>query len=296
MYCGVRDGLSTEHIIPYMMAGAYLLPASSCRKCAAITSKFEGNLSQTIFLGLRKRVKLQSRSNKNPSFKIVTVENGVEVEKEITADELPAVFITYKFEPPGLLRGLPYWVGIEHFRLQVVNISHSVSPAKRVNGKITIPSIPLNLMRLAAKIAHGFLHYSPEIQNSGYEPLLNDAILSGRFAPYYVGSPVNVYNFVAHHKVKEGERSLHWIGFEEITIEPDNIHNYLVAYIHLFPEFGGAQFEVVTARRKRQGHALQLQPVASHIPENDGSPVDMQTFDIIMKVQEDSVSFPPSEN
>lgn len=41
MYCRSKDELTDEHIIPYGLWGKMVLPKSSCKACAAITSEFE---------------------------------------------------------------------------------------------------------------------------------------------------------------------------------------------------------------------------------------------------------------
>lgn len=44
IYCGAKENLSTEHIIPYSLGGRFELPSASCAVCQAATKKLEGKV------------------------------------------------------------------------------------------------------------------------------------------------------------------------------------------------------------------------------------------------------------
>ena len=44
IYCDCTEDLTNEHIIAKGLGGRWTLPLSSCKKCAAITGKFEGDV------------------------------------------------------------------------------------------------------------------------------------------------------------------------------------------------------------------------------------------------------------
>ena len=64
IYCGSHEMLSDEHIIPYAMGGRWVLPAASCKKCAAVTGRFEGEVSRTIIGPLRMLYDMPTRRKK----------------------------------------------------------------------------------------------------------------------------------------------------------------------------------------------------------------------------------------
>lgn len=65
IYCGSRDDLTDEHIIPFAAGGRWILPAASCKKCAAITGAFEGEVSRTIIGPLRMLYNMPTRRKKD---------------------------------------------------------------------------------------------------------------------------------------------------------------------------------------------------------------------------------------
>jgi hypothetical protein len=64
IYCGSVSNLTKEHIIPFFAGGRWVLPEASCKKCAAITGKFEGEVARTIVGPLRMLYDLPSRRKK----------------------------------------------------------------------------------------------------------------------------------------------------------------------------------------------------------------------------------------
>lgn len=44
IYCGSTDNLTREHVVPRGLGGPWLLLKASCKKCARITSDFEGGV------------------------------------------------------------------------------------------------------------------------------------------------------------------------------------------------------------------------------------------------------------
>lgn len=65
IYCGSVDGLTDEHIIPFAAGGRWVLPSASCKTCARVTSKFEGELLRTVLGPLRMLYDMPSRRKKD---------------------------------------------------------------------------------------------------------------------------------------------------------------------------------------------------------------------------------------
>lgn len=280
IYCGRTDELSKEHIVPYFLAGAWVMPEASCKTCATITRGFEENLSYTTFSGLRHRFRFQSRSkNPPPIFPITILEDGVEQRSFVSAEELPPFFVTWVFQPPGLLYRRHPTDGIRDFRFVFKSLIDKVYYPSKVLGKVTFLSDPINLMRLAAKIAHGFLFFKEDTRGK-YDSLLNDVILTGNFAPYFVGG------FGQDDKLEipivNGVEAIHRIDLYEMMIAPDTANIYVVAYMHLLPELGGPQFQVIAGRRKLPNALLLANPVSLPMPVSDGREVARVPTELIV--------------
>ncbi|MGO4137906.1 hypothetical protein ACEQ6A_25605 [Rhizobium brockwellii] len=271
IYCGGKDDLGKEHIVPYFLLGQWVLRDASCKKCAKVTRGFEDNLSYTVFNGLRRRFRFQSRSKgPPPKFPLTIIENGVETHQTVSADELPPLFVSWEFEPPGLLEGRETTDGINNFRFRIENLAHLLPYPAGVHGKVDFLSDPYNLMRLAAKIAHGLMYFG-EATRGKYEPLLNDVILTGNFAPYFVGG------FAQNDKVeiatRNGLTDLHKIDLYETMIAPDTGYMYLIALMHLLPELGGPKFQVIVGRRRLPMNVLPIYPVTLKMPISNGKEI-----------------------
>ncbi len=64
IYCGSKQNLSDEHIIPYGFGGRWVLPKASCFNCAKKTSQFEMVCLRTMYGPLRQLYDLPSRKGK----------------------------------------------------------------------------------------------------------------------------------------------------------------------------------------------------------------------------------------
>lgn len=107
IYCGNKDDLTDEHIIPYGLGGHLILPKASCKPCAVITSQFEQRLLRGYWWPLRRIFKLKSRRKKEQrnSFEaLLKTSNGI-ANVQIQADEYPG-FIYFELPPPSILEGI----------------------------------------------------------------------------------------------------------------------------------------------------------------------------------------------
>lgn len=62
IYCGKTNVfLGDEHIIPFSLDGAWIIPKASCKDCERITSKFEMSVARDMYLQLRTKEGFQTR-------------------------------------------------------------------------------------------------------------------------------------------------------------------------------------------------------------------------------------------
>jgi HNH endonuclease len=64
IYCGSKNNLSKEHIIPFGLGGRWILPKASCTKCAALTSNFELACLREMFDAARVHYNFPTRRKK----------------------------------------------------------------------------------------------------------------------------------------------------------------------------------------------------------------------------------------
>ena len=61
IYCGSKESLTEEHIVPYGLGGTGSIPRASCRACAVITGRYEQYVLRGPFWAVRAYLKLNSR-------------------------------------------------------------------------------------------------------------------------------------------------------------------------------------------------------------------------------------------
>ncbi len=184
IYCGSMDNLSDEHIVPYSLNGRWILAKASCPACAAITSKFEREVTRNLLASTRTFHQFKTRRIKNRlvSFPLKFIrQDGSELDVNLPIEEYGAVTLFPKYELPGHvtgnnIKGILY-KGYSLNRnggldLSVLEKKYSASA---INFPITFR--PVDFARLMAKIAYGFgvAHYGKTFIQNAY---LVPAILS----------------------------------------------------------------------------------------------------------------------
>lgn len=64
IYCGAKEHLTDEHIVPLALGGAFVLPDASCQTCASITSKFERKVLRGFMFDARTAGRYPTRHKK----------------------------------------------------------------------------------------------------------------------------------------------------------------------------------------------------------------------------------------
>lgn len=246
IYCNSRDDLSDEHIIPFGLLpkwGDWALPDASCGACRAITKKFEGSVQQATLGPLREKLGLKTRRPPKKKYRrTVHRVDGRTEERELSADELPAVCIGFGWPAPGLLRGdLPNdsLAGKILFRYPEGDLARH-SPADTTAVQLG-RAYPLDFARMLAKIAH--VCAVAEHGHKSFTPLLPNLIL-GRdtnLASYLVGGDATA--------PPEDEQVLHSIYRQDCRVLSTH---YLMMTIRLFAFMGMPRYHVVVGRKTNQ--------------------------------------------
>lgn len=252
IYCGDRNSrLSDEHIVPFGLGGnSLILPLSSCKRCAEITSKFELDCLRSAYGLFRGKIGAPTRRPKkrNPHLRIsigkrgvtgLFEPNGVHIDSSLS--DLPLFYITPLMEPPGILLGkqpCSTWTG-KFWTL--ISEGADLSRIQENKEGLHLCSInPLSFSRMLAKI--GYAYAIAKLGTLAFRPLILDLIL-GR-----------------------SEMMTHWIGGQSNVPPPtpaDEIHQirsawatlhnttYLIVTIRLFSSIGSPEYIVVVGTREK---------------------------------------------
>ena len=163
IYCGATSGqFSDEHIIPFALNGALILPKASCDACARITHVYERTVARGIFGHFRMRYKVQSRRpEKRPTHIPIgtLLPDGTKGTANVPVDEHPVTLFVYKFEQPTILRGLApdvedfKWVPISVFSRAELDAFIEKYHWDRL---LKLVPVPVEFARTLAKIGFSF--------------------------------------------------------------------------------------------------------------------------------------------
>ena len=261
IYCGATTyeqgknrRLGDEHIIPEGLGGHLLLPEASCKECEAKTSAFEGFcLGRTFgafrnFLGLPSK-RLKDRPTTLPIRINATPENirlGKVETLEVPVEMYPIMVAILGFRTPRIIRpDIPPGADKMHIHMLEEYPQIDVRLA-RIAERFGVSHVRLenmavgnaDVMRLMAKIAHGFL--VAELGYDGFKPLLKDVILERTTSTSLSPSPEDYVGTVEKND-KTAEQS-HEVKREIIDINGTNHH---LVRIRLFPSYGFHEYVVV---------------------------------------------------
>lgn len=249
IYClSVKDDnahLTDEHIVPFGLGGRLVLRKSSCRACAALTSRDERFLLRTMLAEARSQLDLPTR---RPAARPSALKMGVfkaqddggwpkQMEKagfawqEVSPADRPTVVILPGFAPPGILSERPLTDQFQLTRLAAYIDDATRKPATPPGTEAAVfqPLRPDVLCRVLAKIAHGAA--VAELGLGGFQPFLPDLIL-GRltYLSHFVGSPLSRSRLSAAARYEVS-----------LTLR----QGYVMAVVRLFADLGLPPYEII---------------------------------------------------
>ena len=223
--------------MPYGLGGPGVIPKSSCKDCALITSRFEREVLRGYLLGLRAHLGLKSRRKKNMpvDLPLVVIRDGQEEEVSVPIGEHPIMVYFPIFHPPRVITG-DAGDGVRFRYLAIFGFGKPIQQVKEDFGaddvKVNMTSTPVAFARMLAKIGWGFAIASGH--ESKLAPELRDAIL---YDPARIGDWVGTYTDPPNAQMEAGGHM--------IEIRADNNTGYLMCDIQLFagtntPKYGVA--------------------------------------------------------
>lgn len=254
IYCGDRDKLTDEHIIPFSMGGNLVLPKSSCRSCAAITQRFEQTVAR-VMLGRHRLIHDYPSRNKKRRPQELDLEIEVRGETRtimVPVSDYPNAPITFPMIPlPGVLRGAARTNVTRFVAMSVIpgledNDERMKRIEKRVGEPFRLKPRPTQILIgaygcLIAKVAH-----SAAVATFGLgsftSPFLPPIILGkDQCGPYYVGTNV-LAPWMNDPKFRTGAHRM-WLDLSkpERAGEP----KYLMAWVQLFQDLNTPMYVAV---------------------------------------------------
>ncbi len=190
IYCGKeQEDLSDEHIIPYALNGKLVLPKSSCRAHASMTSKFELAVARKLYgihrahEGVRSRDKKQKGKVLGHRVAVTGLDkNGKEVTKMLPIGKLPRIPMIISLDEPLVLQAEPKRLeNSVSIKVDMDDDANELRPLREQLGwsKLTLQSPaadPSAFIKMLAKISHSFAY--AETGGLGYTPILLPQILN----------------------------------------------------------------------------------------------------------------------
>lgn len=244
IYCGASDRpLSSEHIVPYGLAGEWQLDQASCVKCSAITSKAELNVLRSMLGSARITLKLPTRRRRDrpPTIPLRVTRDGRELTLELRpGDSWPVMMFPVFPIPAEYDQYRPYTQGIGPilgFRVislgdqspEQISKAHS---AEAIESRGRFEPVAFGLM--LAKIAYGW-----SVATYGL-----DSIAKVHVLPAILGQRDDIGRWVGNPSktMLEAEKGLHVM---ECGVYPNG---QLAARVKLFADFQTPEYFVIVGQ------------------------------------------------
>jgi hypothetical protein len=247
IYCGAEGDLTKEHIVPFALNGNSVLPDASCKRCAAITSKFELHVLRGSMRSVRIYRRLQSRRGHSGAlieYPLTIVRNGVQQMVHVPLDKYPILLNFPTFAVPRAFAGLT-GVGISVAGITTVSFGRRPEDVMRELGaeQIIVNSHadqPTAFARMVAKIAYAFA------VGMGHDALLDGPSV---VVPGILGDRDDIGDWVGTHTgpIHKYSGALH-----RIAVREDLDKGLLLADVHLFCDSETPSYGVILGRLARK--------------------------------------------
>ena len=195
IYCGSTDDLTDEHIIPYGLGSTWVLRKASCRKCATITGRFEGEVLRPMLGELRAALgmKTRRRSERPTTSRLLLETNGLLQAVSMPVKDCVQVLPLPVFPPPGYSEGrsLDEKLRVQQIELNTVRASKSKALGKdRGADAIRRPFScrSFAFAQLICKIAHAAAVDLCGLDSFGQFYLLQTLLEADDHVGFFVGS------------------------------------------------------------------------------------------------------------
>lgn len=160
IYCFKQaEGLSKEHIIPYGLNGHLILPAASCKQCAAVTSKIEFELLRGEMHQVRAALSFPTRRKKGKpkSFNLFVTRNGIEEAIDVPISDHLLFLPLPLYRDAAFVKPYDYQKGIALIGMQTIQFGDKEKILKKFQAEKIGVVMRLDkdlFARLLAKMAY----------------------------------------------------------------------------------------------------------------------------------------------
>lgn len=247
IYCGnAKNVLTDEHIIPFGLNGNLVLPKSSCKKCAQITSKVELHVLRGFMENGRRAMGISSRHKnhkKSSSTPVKFIMGEARLDKEISIEDGFCTIHLPIFAAPLALGGRAKenkLDSIEIIGIDTLHIGNAVEVIQdhsatgiEIQTKLDI----FSFIRMLAKIAYSYYVAEKGVFPLIESPVLPIAINRHSFAKQWIGCLED------HPLAKLGSKALHLLDINECVGDDGSIAS--VVRIKLFSATSGPTYSVL---------------------------------------------------
>jgi hypothetical protein len=248
IYCGRKDRLTEEHVVPFALGGNLILPDASCPECCKMTSAFERKVLRGFMHNARIAGNFPTRHRKNrPTCVPIRVKQKDDFESvELPLDKAIGVIFLPQLEPAGFLADKPSLPGIKICGTQVIGFGKSLDEIAKELGVKTLQFTSgvetFEFVRMIAKIG-----YSYAVANLGPYPLNEVPVLpfireESDDGSIWVGSA----DYELDIEEKKPQHSLALVPL--IRTSGAIKEDVLVTRVKLFASSGAKGYEVVVRR------------------------------------------------
>lgn len=245
IFCGSKDRLTDEHVIPYSIAGPWIYRRATCESCQDRFKPFESRILKRFLGPMRNKLEAPSRTPKTePPLHTVSLTMPDGTVKQVTAsiDECPVVISFPEIGPPGIgvPGAIPNEVRISGLCTAVLDPAAAEKMVRTHNatgleGKLQF--VPADWLRMIGKIG-----YAVACAQYGGENVLDPPIL-----PSLLGAKDDVSQWVGSLPPEQAP-----------DIQPGLVHHVQVqvhegtvlAMVRLFAQLNGPAYVVVCGRVK----------------------------------------------
>ncbi len=259
IYCGSKEDLSDEHIVPYALGGRWILPEASCAGCSSITSKFERICLRTILGPLRMYFGFRTRRKKErPKTLRLKVKYNLEEdwsELDYSQKDYPFLITFPHYNLPSEISGVvadgvrdssarSFWIRGANLGENIEARLQQICQELQVAAVMPIANFHTHEFSLMlAKIAHAFA--AAELGVHAFQPFVTNMIINTDTS----NAARCIGGFAAAEPLSN---TLHEVSFDsKVSMNPEII----AVRIRLLAAFEAPTYYVAVGRR-----ALRRQP------------------------------------
>lgn len=249
IYCGRLSDLTDEHIVPFALGGRLILPKSSCRACAKVTSAFERECLRGFMLDARTAGGYPTRRpRKRPTTLPLEVTSEGEQELlRLEPSDHPGFLFLPRFERAGILAGGEPRSGLLVNGVETLYFGKAppaVASELDAEGLRYSAQLPAYAFaRLIAKIA-----YSYAVGARGLLPLSHATVL-----PLILRGQNDASQWVGSSDFRlevESKGPLHALSSGWIPDPSGSSRGLLLVRVKLFASSGASGYEVVVHQER----------------------------------------------